>query len=128
MLYLDTSATAKLLLAEVESDALREYLRVSNTLLLASRVGVLELRRVGRRIAGGADRADAVAATLAVVELNEVVERIAVDLDPGLRALEAIHLATALAAGESLAGFVCYDARLASAARTVGLNVLAPSS
>jgi predicted nucleic acid-binding protein len=128
MLYLDTSATAKLLLAEDESDALRELLGSSGTLLVTSRVGIIELRRVGRRSAAGPDRADAVAGTLAVVEVDESVERVAVGLDPGLRALDAIHLATALAAGPSLDGFVCYDARLAAAAETVGLSVLAPST
>ncbi len=126
MLYVDTSAAVKLLLAEPESAALREYLRSADALLVTSRVGVIELRRVGRRSGAGADRADAVAATLAVVEVDERIERIAVALDAGLRTLDAIHLATAMAAGESLDGFVCYDERLAGAARGAGLNVVAP--
>jgi uncharacterized protein len=127
VLYVDTSSAVKLLLDETESTALREYLRSSDTLLVASRIGIIELRRVGRRSGAGADRADAVAATLAVVEVDETIERIAVGLDPGLRVLDAIHLATALAAGESLDGFVCYDARLAAAARDVGVSVVAPA-
>jgi hypothetical protein len=87
----------------------------------------VELRRVGRRSGAGADRADALAATLVVVELDETVERHAVSIDPSLRAPDAIHLATALAAGDSLDGFVCYDARLAAAAESLGLTVLAPT-
>lgn len=128
MLYVDTSAAVKLLLAEAESKPLREYLRSSDTLLLTSRVGIIELRRVGRRSGAGADRADAVAATLAVVEVDETVERIAVELDPDLRALDAIHLATAFVAAETVGGFVCYDERLAAAAREAGLSVVAPGS
>ena len=126
MLYLDTSATAKLLLEEAESDALGNYLRSAERPLLTSRVGIVELRRVGRRIDAGADRADALAASLVIVELDETVERHAITIDPGLRSLDAIHLATAIAAAESIDGFVCYDVRLADAARALGLTVLAP--
>lgn len=126
MLYVDTSAAVKLLLAEPESAALGEYLRAFSSPLGISRVGIIELRRLGRRSGAGADRADAVAATLAVVEVDEAIERIAVGLDPGLRALDAIHLATALAAGDDLDGFVCYDDRLSRAAREADLTVVEP--
>ena len=127
MLYLDTSAAAKLLIEEAESNALGDLLRSAGTPLVTSRVGVVELRRVGRRSGAGADRADALASTLVVVELDETVERHAVNIDPSLGALDAIQLATALAAGDSLDGFVCYDARLAAAAESLGLTVLAPT-
>lgn len=127
MLYVDTSAAAKLLIEEAESDALGDLLRSAGTPLMTSRVGIVELRRIGRRSGAGADRADALAATLVVVELNETVERRAVDIDPGLRTLDAIHLATALVAADSLDGFVCYDARLSAAAGSLGLTVLAPA-
>lgn len=89
---------------------------------------MIELRRVGRRSGAGADRADAIAATLAVAELDDTVERVAIGLDPGLRALDAIHLATALAAGPSLQAFVCYDARLVRAAEDIGLEVVSPGA
>ena len=127
MLYLDTSATAKLLIEEAESKALGDYLRSAGTPLVTSRVGIVELRRAGRRIDAGADRADALAASLVVVELDETIERRAITIDPGLRSLDAIHLATALAAADSIDGFVCYDVRLATAATALGLTVLAPA-
>lgn len=127
MLYLDTSATAKLLIEEPESKALGDFLRSARTQLVTSRVGVVELRRIGRRIDAGADRADALAASLVVVELDETIERQAITIDPGLRSLDAIHLATALVAADSIDGFVCYDVRLAAAATALGLAVLAPA-
>lgn len=126
MLYIDTSAAAKLVLEERETGGLIEVLARARTLLVTSRVGIVELRRVGRRTKAGADRADAVAATLAIVELDERIEAIAVELDPGLSSLDALHLATALAAGPALDGFVCYDERLAATALAAGLSVVAP--
>ncbi|MFN8188083.1 MAG: type II toxin-antitoxin system VapC family toxin [Gaiellales bacterium] len=126
MHYLDTSAAVKLLAEERETGALLAFLTSTDELLLTSRAGIVELRRVGRRL-GAADRADALASTLAVVELDETIERVAIGLDPGLRALDAIHLATALAAGSGLRDFVCYDSKLASAARAHGLSVAAPA-
>lgn len=126
MLYLDTSATAKLLQEEAESRALGLYLRSAAAPLVTSRVGIVELRRVGRRV-GAADRADALAATLVVVELDEIVEREALGVDARLRTSDAIHLATAILMGDELTAFVCYDARLATAAAASRLSVVAPS-
>ena len=128
MHYLDTSATAKLLVAEAESDALSDFLRRTGGLLMTSRVGIIELRRVGRKSGAGADRADALAATLVIAEVDQTLEHQAVHVDPSLRTLDAIHLATALAAGDALDGFVCYDTRLARAAGDVGLRVLSPGA
>ena len=49
-------------------------------------------------------------------------------LEPAeLRTLDAIHLATALAVREDLAGLVTYDRRLAAAAERLDLEVFAPS-
>lgn len=45
---------------------------------------------------------------------------------PGIRTLDAIHLAAAMAAGEELGGVVIYDAQMAGAARHLGLLALAP--
>jgi predicted nucleic acid-binding protein len=46
---------------------------------------------------------------------------------PGLRSVDAIHLASALAIRDELAALVTYDIRLAEAARAAGLTVLAPA-
>lgn len=44
----------------------------------------------------------------------------------GIRTLDAIHLASATAAGADLGGVVTYDDRMADAARGMGLVALAP--
>lgn len=128
MLYVDTSAVVKLLLAEDESEALGDFLRAADTPLVTSRIGIVELRRVGRRGGANPDRADALAASLSVIELDATIERLAVVLDPDLRSLDALHLASALAVGDALSGFVCYDGRLNAAASREGLPVVAPGS
>lgn len=45
---------------------------------------------------------------------------------PQVRALDAIHLATALAIGDDDLEFITYDDRLADAARAEGLTVVQP--
>lgn len=44
-----------------------------------------------------------------------------------LRSLDAIHLATASLFGGSLARFITYDGRMASAAESLGWTVVAPA-
>jgi len=62
---------------------------------------------------------------------GEVLARIdlvrAATMEPAdLRTLDAIHLATASLFGRSLSRFVCYDGRLAGAAKAGDWNVVAP--
>ena len=45
---------------------------------------------------------------------------------PALRALDAIHVASALRVATDIEAFVTYDARQAAAAQAVGLRVLTP--
>jgi predicted nucleic acid-binding protein len=44
------------------------------------------------------------------------------------RALDAIHLASAMEYGSDLASFVSYDARLSAAAAALGLPVVSPGA
>lgn len=66
-------------------------------------------------------------ALLAFVELHADLASVAgVTGGAGLRALDAIHVASALRLGGEVDGFVTYDERQADAARAVGLQVYAP--
>ena len=72
-------------------------------------------------------RADAVLAGLVLIRVDEPVLARAVALrDPHLRALDAIHLATALSLGDDPEAFIAYDTRLAQAAKTQRLPVAHP--
>lgn len=127
--YLDASALVKLVLPEAETPALRAWLaeaeRGATTCDLA-RTEVL--RAVGR----GAPEQDLRAwMVLELVTLTAVpgstFRSAGVLGPPGLRALDAIHLAAALDLGDDLEGMVTYDQRQAEAARANGIPVVAPA-
>jgi len=127
LLYLDSSALVKLVVSEPESRALREALR-SWPERVSSVAAEIEVERVARRIGGGAiRRARSVLARLALVELSDEVRSSAAALrPPELRALDAVHLATALSLGKDLGALCAYESPLVDAAAAVGVNVVAP--
>lgn len=130
--YLDSSAIVKLVADEVESAALRGWVR-DRPVRLTSRVATVEVPRALLRMGAasaeiGHDLVVAVLRSLAIIELNAAIADRAANLSPAaLRSLDAVHLASALAVGDELDAFVTYDQRLADAARAAGLTVVAPS-
>jgi uncharacterized protein len=83
---------------------------------------------VRRRVPQLMAQAHAVVAQISVIELNETIRARAAQLEPGtLRSLDALHLASALEIGDELGAVVTYDARMAGAAESLGLAVLAPA-
>lgn len=111
----------------------------SRTDRLASVLVTIEVRRSVRRaevIGSGAagdreredllTRAEAALGSVSLVSLDDtIVSEAGVLAPPGLRTLDAIHLATALR-GAPLDGFVTYDARLSEAAAARGFDVFHP--
>ncbi|MBF0815700.1 type II toxin-antitoxin system VapC family toxin [Microbacterium paludicola] len=128
--YLDTSALVKLARREAESDALLAWGRSQDDrTLISSDLARTELMRSLRRADPDATpQARLVLDSLALIALTPQILDAAGRLDPvSLRSLDAIHLAAALAVGDELDGIVTYDARLADAARSVGVAVIAPA-
>jgi predicted nucleic acid-binding protein len=65
--------------------------------------------------------------SVTLVEVTTAVFEEAGRLDPPtLRSLDALHLAAALDLGDDLEGVVTYDERLAEAAMSNGVAVVAP--
>lgn len=126
--YVDTSALVKLVVAESETEALREWLTAAGTELVASDLARTELMRAVRRaVPDRVLQARAVLDSLVLTQVTPAVFEIAGRLDPhGLRSLDAIHLASALDLGDDLDGLVTYDDRLAEAAMSNGVVVVAP--
>lgn len=127
MVYLDSSALVKLVVAEPESSALRRYLgdepeRASCTL---ARVEVL--RAIRGHGAAPLARARRLLQRLNLVQIDDELLEAAAALDPRvLRSLDAIHLAAARLFGDELTAVVTYDRRMAAAAALVELTVAAP--
>ncbi len=125
--YLDSSALVKLVIRERESGALRRYL-ASEPTRVSSSLARVEVPRASRHHGEAAlVRARRLLERIGLVRLDDVLLDTAGSLDlAGLRSLDAIHLATAQALGDELAALVTYDARMAEAARLLGLPVRAP--
>ena len=129
LVYLDSSALVKLVVAEPESSVLADFLRGWSE-RVSSAVALTEVPRALRRAGFGASerrRSREVMARIALVDVDRRILVAAAALDPpALRTLDAIHLATALAVREDLETIVTYDRRLAAAAERVHLEVSVP--
>lgn len=128
MILLDTSALAKLLVEETESPALRTALAgeaAAGQIFAISRVALIELRRLGIRLNLPIENVEAVLRPFRVLRLSEAMMQLAARLPhPHLGTLDALHVATALAAEAS--GLITYDARQGEAADAEGLAVARP--
>ena len=126
--YVDTSAAVKLVVKERETTRLLAWMREHDGNLVSSDLTRTELLRATRRAAP--DRlvqARAVLDGLTLLTLPTERFEQAAAIDPhGLRSLDALHLAAAMALGDDLEGIVTYDDRLADAAGAQGVTVLAP--
>lgn len=130
LVYLDSSALVKLVVAEPESMALVEHLegwpqRVSSALALTELPRALDRAGLG---AAAHRRAREVLGRIALVDVDRRILTTAATLGPStLRTLDAIHLATALAVRDDLEMVVTYDRRLRAAAERVRIDVVAPA-
>ena len=133
--YADASALVKLVRDEPESDPLRAYLADAD--IVTSELCLTEIPRAVRRAA----------AHDAELPLDLLIERTAELLDavalrpldrpllaaagalvePALRALDAVHVASAVDL-QSVDAFITYDDRQAAAARLTGLRTMAPGT
>lgn len=135
LFYADASALVKLVRDEPESVALRAFLAEAD--LVSSELVLTEVPRAIRRAAADDPR---LALDVLMARAGEIVEAVAllpIDrglllaagafAEPALRALDAIHVATAIDLSP-LDGFVSYDERQAAAARLAGLRTLSPGA
>ncbi len=129
--YLDSSAIVKFAVREKETSALVRWRTElhADDVLMTCELTVAEVVRAVRGVDGHADVALAHLDSLEQLVMDRDLMLVAGQLDPlGIRTLDAIHLAAALAAGEELTGVVTYDARMSMAARDLGLLVFAPGT
>lgn len=133
LLYADASALVKLIRSEPETAALRSFLAGAE--LVSCELVLTEVPRALRRAAGDDPRLPLDALVARAGEVLDALAMVPVDrgllaaagalAEPGLRALDAIHVAAA-ATLWPLDGFVSYDERQAAAAQLAGMRTLAP--
>ncbi|WP_029117919.1 type II toxin-antitoxin system VapC family toxin [Mycobacterium sp. URHB0044] len=132
MIYMDTSALTKLLIAEAETPDLQAWLAVQSEqgeYAATSALGRVELMRVVARYGdpGQSERARYLLDGLDILPLTEPVIALAETIGPpSLRSLDAIHLAAAAQMERELSAFVTYDHRLLDACREIGLAAASP--
>jgi uncharacterized protein len=131
--YADASALVKLVCEETESAALRTYLGGAD--LVSSELILTEIPRAIHRAAA---QDPSLPLDLLLKRAGELVEALALRpldraflagagalAEPALRALDAIHVASAVDL-DPVDAFVTYDERQAAAARLAGLRTMAP--
>ena len=131
MIYLDTSALVKLLVAEQESAALASWLGQHPGMWLTSTITEVELPLAAGRYKLAPDAADHLLERMSLVEMAAEIRRSAASYGSlGLRALDAIHVASAHSIqSETLTvPVVTYDHRMAAACRALDLDVISPGS
>jgi len=123
--FLDASAIVKLVLHEPESQALIDFLD-TRTGVEASELSIAEVGRAVRRFVPDFDEIEALDGIVLHKVTPDVLRLAARLAPPGMRTLDAIHLASALSPASGDVQMVTYDARLAEAARAHGLRVVQP--
>jgi predicted nucleic acid-binding protein len=130
MIYLDSAAVVKLVHAESESEALRDWLDERADIGWVSSV-LLEIesfRALARYAPEAVARLHPVLDLIDLVELDSGIRILAQTVRPTtVRSLDAVHLGTALRLGAQLTSFVTYDKRLAEAAIAASLPVAMPA-
>lgn len=126
--YLDSSALVKLVVREVESDALRRHLG-TRPLRISSALARVEVPRAAQAHGGAAvARAEQLLDRVGLFDLDDPLLRAAAGLGgAALRSLDAIHLASARTLEDDLAEVITYDQTMSDAARALGLPVVAPA-
>jgi uncharacterized protein len=118
----------KLPLREVEKDALLRELVEWGGFVSSSLLGVESLRACARYGADYERAAREWMDGLSLLPIDDGVLDVAAELEPpGLRSLDALHLATAISLGDEVGAFFTYDERLAEAADDQGLPVAHPA-
>jgi predicted nucleic acid-binding protein len=135
LFYADASALVKLVHDEAESRALRTF--IADADLVSCELVLVEVPRAIRRLASYDPEVLLATAIARMEELFEpmallplgrpLLERAGALAEPLLRALDAVHVVSALELSP-IDGFLSYDERQCAVARLAGLRTVQPSA
>lgn len=127
IVYLDSSALAKLAVHEPESAALRRYLRRRRRRASCALARAEVIRAVRSHGSAAIAAARRVIADVDLIRIDDALLDEAAELGGAtLRTLDAIHLAAARSLRSDLAALVTYDARMNAAATELHMAVVTP--
>jgi len=129
MIYLDASALVTNVLKRAHVWALRAHLREhAAAKLVTSTVGLIETVRNCDRVGSFPNLMGQLLRDYTEFELTAEIRDRAAQLPGRIKALDAIHVATAEMLGEELISFITYDRRMAHVARSRELPVASPGA
>jgi uncharacterized protein len=117
----------KLVISEPESEALERWLGEGGDVISCALARTEVLRAVSPSGAEARARARSLLGNIELTQLHDDLLDDAGALEGPVRSLDAIHLAAALELGAELDAVVTYDERMARAAESLGLRVVAPA-
>jgi predicted nucleic acid-binding protein len=127
MIYLDASALVTMVVERRYADALRRFLDAHATERTStSVVGMVETVRACDQLGTYPNLLTELIREHKEIKVTEAVRDLAASLPGALRALDALHVASAEQFGSELRALVTYDKRMAEVARQRGLPVEMP--
>lgn len=127
LVYAGTSALGALLVAQAETHALVDWLDQTPARLVSSDLLETELRRMAVREEREQSKVSAILDGVSLAALDRATYRSAGFLPmPYLRTLDALHLEAAMRL--DVEAVLTYDHRFGEAAKSVGLDVIAPGA
>lgn len=127
LVYVDTSAVGALLVAQPGTEDLVSWLDRADARLVSCDLLETELRRMAVREGRDQSKVSAILDGVSLAALDRATYRSAGFLPmPYLRTLDALHLEAAIRLDAD--AVLTYDRRLAAAAKSAGLDVIAPGA
>ncbi len=125
IVYLDSSVALRTILDVPERPLLHQWMLKLKPALVSSRLLRTEVIRTLRRDRRALSEADQLLTRVGMLELTQETHTVAESIERHVKALDALHLATALLIGDQVT-VATHDARMRSAAEHLGLSVVDP--
>lgn len=124
--YLDTSVAVRILLADLDAATWWNTKVAASDAFVSSRLLHLEMTRVLRREQLDASDVDEFVKQLTLLDVDNSLLKEAAAIEPHVKALDSLHLASALRVGS--ATLATHDAAMIKVGRQLGLAVIDPIS
>jgi predicted nucleic acid-binding protein len=127
VIYLDASALVTLVSGRPYAEELRTFLDHSPDLPMGtSTIGFVETVRALDRVGSYPAAMQDLLASFTEILVTDAIRDAAANLPGCVRALDAVHIASALAIGDALVSLVSYDKRMLDVAHSIGIPTAAP--